>query len=138
VPGADPAVLASLPLFGALSESDLADVASMFEVRDVEAGVRLAGEGATGNAFFVICDGEMTVTVQGKEIDTLRAGDFFGELALLGARRRAATVTTTAPARVLVLFGDDFARLRNTCPSVAAAVDAAIEQRLRRLGSATA
>jgi CRP-like cAMP-binding protein len=132
VPAADISDLAALPLFGSLSESELAEVARWFEERKVAAGVRLVGEGATGHAFFVICDGEVAVTAEGVEIATLRAGDFFGELALLGAGRRNATVTTAVPSRLLVLFGDDFTRLRETYPAVGEELDRAVERRLRR------
>jgi voltage-gated potassium channel len=129
---ADPSELASLPLFGSLSESELAEVAAWFELKDVEPGVRLVGEGATGHSFFVLCGGEVVVTAQGEELRTLGRGDFFGELALLGQGRRTATVTTCAPSRVLVLFGSDFERFRATHPGVAAELEAAVQQRLER------
>lgn len=129
---ADPADLVSLQLFGSLSETELAEVASWFETRDVGAGVRLVGEGTTGHSFFVIAAGEVAVTTRDEEIATLRAGDFFGELALLRAGRRMATVTTSAPSRVLVLFGTDFGRLRTKYPEVSAELEAAMQRRLER------
>jgi CRP-like cAMP-binding protein len=132
VPSADPAELAPLPLFGSLSEPERAEVAAWFEVREVAAGVRLVGEGATGHSFFVICAGEAAVTARGEEIATLGAGDFFGEVALLGAGRRTATVTTTQPSRLLVLFGTDFDRLRAKYPAVAGELEAAMERRIPR------
>jgi len=64
VPGADPSDLASLPLVDSLSESEIAEVAAWFEVKEVGSGVRLAGEGATGHAFFVLCEGEASVTAR--------------------------------------------------------------------------
>ena len=128
---AEPSDLALLPLFGALSESELAEIAAWFEMKEVGVGVRLVGEGVTGNSFFVICDGEAEVIAQGQEIATLRDGDFFGELALLEAGRRTATVTTTAPTRVLVLFRNDFDRLRAAYPAIAAHLDEAAQRRLK-------
>jgi len=129
---ADPSDLASLPLFASLSQSELAEVAAWFETKEVGPGVRLVGEGATGHSFFVICEGEVAVTAAGEEIGTLGAGDFFGELALFEAGRRTATVTTTAPSRVLVLFGNDFVRLRARYPGVSAELEAAMQRRLER------
>lgn len=128
---ADPSDLASLQLFDSLSDSELAEVAPWFEVREVGADVRLVGEGATGYSFFVICDGEVAVTAHSDEIATLRAGEFFGELALLGAGRRTATATTSKPSRLLVLFGGDFTRLRTRFPAIAAEFEAAMQRRLR-------
>lgn len=130
MPGAAPSDLAPLPFFGSLSDSELAEVAAWFEVREVGAGGRLVGEGATGYSFFVICDGEVVVTAHGDEIARLGAGEFFGELALLGTGRRTATVATTTPSRLLVLFGSDFTRLRARFPAIAAELEGAMQRRL--------
>jgi CRP-like cAMP-binding protein len=132
MPGADPSDLAALPLFESLSDTERAEVAGWFEVREVGAGVRLVGEGATGYSFFVIEAGEATVTAHGDEIATLRMGEYFGELALLGTGKRTASVTTTKPSRILVLFGNDFTRLRTRFPAVAAQLEAAVRRRLQR------
>jgi voltage-gated potassium channel len=129
MPSANPSDLRSLQLFDSLSESELAEVASWFEVKEVRAGVRLVGEGTTGNSFFVICDGAVAVTAQDEEVATLHTGDFFGELALLQAGRRNSTVTTTEPSRMLVMFGGEFARLRAAYPGVAAELEAAMLRR---------
>ena len=102
----------------------------LFAARDVGAGVRLTGEGATGASLYVLVDGRASVTIGGDEIRTLGPGDVFGELALLAVGRRTATVTTTEPSRVLVLFGDDVERLRSDYPEVAAGLEAAMRSRL--------
>jgi voltage-gated potassium channel len=130
VPSAGPSDLASVPLFGSLSEPERAEIAAWFEVKEVGPGVRLVGEGTTGNAFFVIGEGEVAVSADGTELATLGPGEFFGELALLRAGRRSATVTTTAPSRILVLFRNDFVRLQAAHPRVAAELEAALQQRL--------
>jgi CRP-like cAMP-binding protein len=133
VPTASPAALAVVPLFESLSESDRAEVAAWFEVKDVGSGVRLVGEGATGYSFFVISEGEAAVTAHGKEIASLGPGDFFGEMALLGPDRRRATMTTTSPTCVLVLFGEDFRRLQASYPRIAAKIETAMQTRLEQL-----
>lgn len=99
-------------------------------MKEVGPGVRLAGEGATGSSFFVLRHGEATVTAGGEEIASLSAGDFFGEIALLGHGRRTATVTTRSPARVLVLVGNDFRELQAAFPEVAAEIEAQMRKRL--------
>jgi voltage-gated potassium channel len=130
VPGADPSALSSLPLFGSLSATELEEVAGWFEVREVSAGVQVMGEGATGLSFVVLADGEVAVAVDGREIARLRSGDFFGELGLLASGRRTATVTSTAPSRLLVMFGSEFTRLCSRYPTVAAELEAEAERRL--------
>jgi voltage-gated potassium channel len=133
VSGADPSDLVALPLFDSLTEPEQAEVAAWFEVREVDAGVKLVGEGATGHSFFLLSEGEVTVTAGGDAIATLEAGDYFGEVALLGELRRTATVTTTKPSRLLVLFGTDFTRLRTRYPAIAAELEAMMERRLGRV-----
>ena len=132
MPCADPSDLASLPLFDSLPEPERVEVAAWFEEREVGVGVKLVGEGTTGHSFFIIREGEVVVTVHGEEIATLDAGDYFGELALLGELRRTATVTTTKPSRLLVLFGPDFTRLRATYPAIATELDQTMQRRLQR------
>jgi CRP-like cAMP-binding protein len=133
VPAPSPADLAAVALFESLSESELAEIAGRFEVKDVEAGVRLAGEGTTGYSFFVLGEGEAVVTAQGRDVASLGPGDFFGEMALLGLGRRQATVTTTTPARVLVLFGEDFRQMQVEHPAITAGLQDVMRERLEQL-----
>jgi CRP-like cAMP-binding protein len=120
--------LAGLPLFESLAASDRETIAPWFEVQDVSAGVKLTGEGAPGYSFFVLRDGAATVTINGIEVRTLAAGDFFGELAILGEGRRTATVTTASPSEVLVLFGTEFRRLQQEYPELAQRVESALRE----------
>lgn len=120
--------LAGIPLFEALETDDREAIAAWFEVQDVSPDVKLTGEGASGYSFFVLLDGSATVTINGTEVRTLGAGDFFGELAILGDGRRTATVTTASPSAVLVLFGTEFRRLQQEYPELAAQVESALRE----------
>ena len=135
---AAPSDLTAVPLFASLSETELAEVAGWFEVKNVSSGVRLVGEGATGYSFFAIREGELAVTAGGREVASLGPGDFFGEMALLGGGRRKATVTTTSPACVLVLFGTDFRLLQENHPGIAGQLEAAMLRRLDQLEGSSA
>lgn len=126
MPSASVDDLAGIPLFASLEPEQRAAVAPWFEVQDVSPGVRLTGEGASGYEFFVLRDGSATVTINGIEVRTLGAGDFFGELAILGDGRRTATVTTDSPSQVLVLFGTEFRRLQQEYPETAARIESAL------------
>jgi CRP-like cAMP-binding protein len=124
--------LAGIALFEGLEPDARAAIAPWFELQQVSPGVNLTGEGASGYSFFVLRDGSATVSIDGDEVRTLGAGDFFGELALLGDGRRTATVTTTSPAQLLVLFGTEFRRLQQEHPELAAQ----IETNLREIAQA--
>ncbi len=123
------AELASVPLFASLDGEQLDEVARLFEERTVGEGVTLAGEGASGYSFFVIVAGSASVTSSGAKLRTLGPGDFFGEIAILGDGRRSATVTSTTPARLLVMFGTSFRRLQQSHPEIAAELEAAMAER---------
>src|SRR5262245_42122362 len=122
--------LAALPLFTGLDEDQRAQIADWLEVRTVSAGAQLVGEGAAGYSFFILQDGEAAVTVDGDEVRSLSAGDFFGEMAMLGGGRRAGTVTATSDATVLVLYGTEFRRLQQELPEVADEIERGMRQRL--------
>lgn len=122
--------LAGLPLFEPLSDSDRQEVARWFEQRTADEGVRLIGEGAAGYSFFVLTEGSAVATSGDTKLAELGPGDFFGEVAILGESRRTATVTTTAPAKLLVMFGSDFRMLQQAQPGIAARVEEVMQDRL--------
>ena len=129
----DAADLAAIPLFSSLSEGDLEELAVWFETRTASEGVQLTGEGATGYSFFVLAEGEAVVSAKGARIATLGAGDFFGEMAILGDGRRNATVTTTTPSKLFFLFGTEFRRLQQAQPGVAQRLEAEMVRRQAEL-----
>jgi len=93
--GAPVAVLQRVPLFADLSAEELGQIALLFKERDFEVGETILQEGSGGDTFFVIEAGEATVSIHGTPHSTLRAGDYFGEIALLDAGPRLATVSAT-------------------------------------------
>ena len=121
--------LASVPLFSSLDQERLSAVMEWFHEQNADEGVRLVGEGAPGYTFFVLVEGAATVSIAGETLATLGPGDFFGEMAILGDGRRNATVTSTTPTRLLVMFGTEFRRLEAEYPEIAARIDEAVQAR---------
>src|SRR5262249_61027346 len=93
-------------------------------------------EGTGGYPFFPLADGQARVTTNDNEIATLNPGDCFGEMALLGSGRRTASVTTTTPTTVYVMFGTEFGRLEHSHPEVVAQIKALMRERLIRQAGA--
>lgn len=129
--------LATVPLFSALSRSELRQVVRVAEELDVSPGQVLVTEGRTGREFFLILDGQATVRRNGRKVATLGPGQYFGELALIDRKPRSATVEATTPMKLLVLGQREFAGLLETLPGVAAKLLAGLAQRLREADSRT-
>jgi CRP/FNR family transcriptional regulator, cyclic AMP receptor protein len=89
-------VIERVPLFAGMSPRDVEGIAAMFKERSFVAGETVTKEGAGGAAFFVIESGEASVTLGGREIARLSAGDYFGEVALIDEGARTATVTASS------------------------------------------
>ena len=83
---------------------------------DIEPGEVLIHEGEPGRRFFVLLEGEAEVSRDGKVLNRLEAGDFFGEISLLSDRPTTASVVTSDPARVVVIAPADFRRLLEELP----------------------
>ena len=117
--------------FGDLSRNELRELAKVTEDMEVEEGKTLTREGAAGSEFFVIVDGEASVTKDGSDVRSLGPGDFFGEIALLEDSPRTATVTAKTPLRFFVLTRQNFRTLLSSQPELEEKVTGALEERLR-------
>ncbi len=128
----DPARLKAIPLFAELSDHEREQVARWADEIDVRQGEHLVHQGAFAHEFFVILEGNAEVTKDGERLTELGPGDFFGEIALMEAERRTASVTATSPMKVIVMFGRDFRQMDHQMPHVATKIQQAIEERRKR------
>jgi CRP/FNR family transcriptional regulator, cyclic AMP receptor protein len=130
--------VASIPLFAGLSKDDQKVIAQYADQVDVKPGTKLAQEGRFAYEFFAIEDGTAEVTREGAVLATLGPGDFFGEIGLLGADRRVASVTATSPMRLVVLTGSQLRAIEGRMAPVAQRIRAAMTERLEanQVGSA--
>ncbi len=106
--------LKRVPLFNELSQRQLGRLGRHVRERLLEPGTSVVQEGKmSGIGFFIISEGEATVSVGGRQVATLGAGDHFGELAMISESERSATVTAKTRLRCLEIpFWEfrDFAR----------------------------
>lgn len=126
-------MLASVPLFAHLHGRGLEEVARLADEIDVAAGTELCREGRSGGEFFVIIDGSVAIERGGARVNTLGAGDFLGEIALVDGGPRTATARTESPARLLVVGHRQFHTLMDDFPDVRLAILQALAERVRRL-----
>lgn len=90
--GAPVEALRRVALFADLDETELGQIALLFKKRHFTEGETIVREGTDGAAFFLIEAGEARVSVAGNQRDNLRAGDHFGEIALIDEGVRSATI----------------------------------------------
>jgi CRP/FNR family transcriptional regulator, cyclic AMP receptor protein len=101
-------LIRQVPLFSDLDKKDVQGLASTMKERVFDSGDTIANEGSTGIGFFIIDQGEATVTVHGKEVGTLKHGDYFGEVALIDDGARTATITAKTPLKAYGITSWEF------------------------------
>ena len=124
--------LRSIPFFAALSEEDLESVLRVARSQTFDQGQAIVEKGDTGDAMYVIVEGRAQVDVGGRYHD-LRAGAFFGEMALITEQRRMATVKAVEPVQALVITAEDFRQFLLQNPTVAVTMLRAVLERLREV-----
>src|ERR687897_521758 len=127
--------LRHVPLLADLSEEDLEQLYQMAETVSIPAVQLVLQEGDSGDSLFVVLDGELEVTKRhgGQEIllAVYKAGQFFGEMALLEQAPRSASVRTLRESRLLVISQGAFQTLLSCSPSAPFKILRAVTSRLR-------
>ena len=108
IPAERLALLRQSPLFAPLSAIGMERVARRLHPEQVAAGVDVIREGDEGDQFYLVESGELEVIHGPTGVRLLKAGDHFGEIALLRGTQRSATVRAVTPSRLLRLESGDF------------------------------
>ena len=132
-PAADE-LIASVPFFRGLSPEDRSGLVEKMTPRTALAGETIISQGETGRSLFMISRGVVAVSVErrggrSRRVASLHSGDFFGEMALLTADRRSATVSAISDCQLFELSRADVDELRHVVPAVDRALIAAFEVR---------
>jgi CRP/FNR family cyclic AMP-dependent transcriptional regulator len=125
-------VLARVPLFARCTRKELEFLASRTDEVDVKANYPLTKQGTPTDSFYVLLEGEAKVDVSGKARPALKAGDFFGEIGMLDRGPATATITTTTPARMMVMSHAQFRDAIKGNDELLSGVIAVMAERLRR------
>ena len=94
------------------------------------AGEPIVTEGEQGDRFYILEDGQVSVVAGGRTVHEGEPGYYFGEIALLRAEPRMATVTATTDVRLLALERDEFIGAVTGHTESADAADAVVASRL--------
>lgn len=123
------------PIFRHLSTRQLMDLAKVVHEESEPAGATILREGDQGQSMYVIVDGEVEIRKADTVLGNLRAGDFFGEMAIFEKETRSATVSAQTDVRLLRLEGDDLLGLIEELPTIAVSICQYLSHRLQDLNS---
>ena len=121
--GMDPADLKALektPLFQALPKRHRGRIARLARVEKYQDGEVILQEGDLGGMFVMMLSGSAVVAPDAGDERVIVSDEYFGELSLIDARPRAATVKAMGPVRCARIGREDFRALLIDEPSLAA------------------
>jgi len=95
--------LRAVPLFAALSKRELGALLRQADHLRFPARYQVVREGGSGDEFWLVIEGELTVQRGGDAVARLGPGDYFGELAVIDSAPRDATVVTATPVELMVI-----------------------------------
>ncbi len=120
--------VAKVPLFAGLGAGQIADIARLLRPQIVPENQVLVRRGDDADAMYFIMSGEVQVEVAPQPV-RLKAGQFFGEIALLKDTARTATVVAVGECQLLSLGVADFRRLMAAHPDLKARIAQVVEER---------
>jgi CRP/FNR family transcriptional regulator, cyclic AMP receptor protein len=132
----DSALLADIPLFALLDDTERATLAAQLDVIEHKAGDLLFRVGDPGDALYIVRSGELEIFVQNDTGDQIvlahtQAGEMTGELSLLDGGPRTASARVLADLVALRLDREDLNQFLLMRPSAAMDLLAGMGQRLR-------
>ena len=118
-------------LFHALNEDQLRKVASRAQLLQAAEGELILGAGDAADAFYLVLSGSAEVRADdGTRITELGASDVMGEMAVLLATPRTATVVASGPAVLLEFDANVFDAMFERIPGFGIAISRALARRL--------
>jgi CRP-like cAMP-binding protein len=124
--------LRSAPFFAGLSSEDLHGILRVGRPVSFEPGQSMVRQGDPGDGMYIIVAGSAEVDVGGR-FHKLTTGHFFGEMALITAGKRMATVKAVEAVVALQIPADEFQSFLLEHPGVALSMLKSIVERLREV-----
>jgi CRP/FNR family transcriptional regulator, cyclic AMP receptor protein len=126
-----------VPLFAGVKDRDLRRLAKVMSERTFQEGEPIMTEGQSGIGFFVIEEGNATVSLKGEALRTVGPGDYIGEIALIDEGPRSATVIAGTDLRCRGMAAWEFRSFVQEHPEVAWALLQTLAARFREAEART-
>ena len=123
--------LKSIDLFSQIPGEDLAQVALIASEETRESTEDIFIEGDVADALYLVLEGKVRVHRQDKTIAELGERECFGEMAILDASPRSATVTALSDVALLKIAREDFEELLQEKHVIAQGIIKVLTRRLR-------
>jgi CRP-like cAMP-binding protein len=123
--------LGGVDLFEGLSAKDLRQIRDAGKEVDFREGEELAVQGSQGGRFFVILDGEVSISIRGQARPSLHPGDYLGEISLIDGEPRLAHAVAATPVHTWTLASFSFRPILRAYPSISQKVMVLLCRRLR-------
>ena len=127
-------LLRKTPLFADLSDAEITGLTQSTRIEQYKTGHVIIREGRVGAAFFIIVSGDVEVikgiaTEEPEVVTVLRAGEIFGEIAVIKHGTRSASVKAIADTTCLVIRRLDLDSYLERYPGIAAKVNEVLADR---------
>jgi CRP/FNR family transcriptional regulator, cyclic AMP receptor protein len=126
-------LLEGVPLFAGVSAAGIEELGAIADEVEVRAGTALTHEGAREGFFFIVVEGTVRIEREGRVVNRIGPGEYFGEIALLDGGPRTATAVAETPCRLLSMTYQMFHELLDASPEIRTAILEAVGLRLREL-----
>ncbi len=114
-----------------VSADALECLATECHVHELEQGKVLFKDEEDGSSMYIILSGELIVSKNGIEIARRYNGDYIGEMSLIGAKPRSATVISAVPTRLLEITQEQFSSQLSSNPDALLAIMKTLSDRAR-------
>lgn len=131
--------LRHVPLFKRLDAGQLDQIADRLTVERYAPGTEIVHQGDEGETMHFISSGQVDVLCTDGaveyQVNTLRPGDYFGEMALLTGEPRSATIRAAVPTETWSLTRTDFTALMESTPQIREAITRTMAERRAALAA---
>ncbi|MBF2047116.1 MAG: Crp/Fnr family transcriptional regulator [Leptolyngbya sp. IPPAS B-1204] len=126
-------LIQKVPIFKELRDDFLVRLAATMEELSFPAKHTIVKQGDEGRSLYILASGQVRVHIGDRELVKLKKEDCFGEMAVLDAEPRSASVTTLEPCECLMLTQQQLYEAIEETPGVAVNIIRLLSRRIREL-----